>query len=63
MRRGEVWWMNFDPAQDMEIQKRRPGVILYVNALNRARGTVVVAPLSTSAKPRPDRSSYLLARK
>lgn len=37
----------------MEIQKRRPAVILTVNALNKARGTVVVVPLSTSAKPRP----------
>jgi mRNA interferase MazF len=53
MRRGEVWWVNFDPAKGMEIQKCRPAVILTVNALNRARGTVVVVPLSTSAKPRP----------
>jgi mRNA interferase MazF len=53
MQRGEVWWVNFDPSQGMEIQKRRPAVILTVNALNRARGTVVVVPLSTSAKPRP----------
>ena len=53
MQRGEVWWVNFDPSQGMEIQKRRPAVILTVNALNRARGTVLVAPLSTSAKPRP----------
>ena len=37
----------------MEIQKCRPAVILTANALNRARGTVVVVPLSTSAKPRP----------
>lgn len=53
MRRGEIWWVNFDPSEGMEIQKRRPAVILTVNALNRARGTVVVAPLSTSAPPRP----------
>ena len=53
MRRGEVWWVNFDPSQSMEIQKCRPAVILTVNALNKARGTVVVVPLSTSAKPRP----------
>ena len=53
MQRGEVWWVHFDPSQGMEIQKRRPAVILTVNALNRARGTVVVVPLSTSAKPRP----------
>ena len=53
MRRGEVWWIDFDPSQGMEIQKRRPAVILTVNALNKARGTVVVVPLSTSARPRP----------
>jgi mRNA interferase MazF len=52
MQRGEVWWVNFDPSQGMEIQKWRPAVILTANALNRARGTVVVVPLSTSAKPR-----------
>ena len=53
MRRGEVWWVNFDPSEGMEIQKCRPAVILTVNPLNRARGTVVVVPLSTSATPRP----------
>ncbi len=53
MKRGEVWWVNFDPSEGMEIQKCRPAVILTVNALNKARGTVVVVPLSTSAKPRP----------
>ncbi|MDR1921029.1 MAG: type II toxin-antitoxin system PemK/MazF family toxin [Candidatus Adiutrix sp.] len=53
MRRGEVWWVNFDPSEGMEMQKRRPAVILTVNALNMARGTVVVVPLSTSAKPHP----------
>jgi mRNA interferase MazF len=37
----------------MEIQKCRPAVILTVNALNKARGTMVVVPLSMSAKPRP----------
>ncbi len=37
----------------MEIQKCRPAVILTVNALNRARGTLVVVPLSSSASPRP----------
>lgn len=53
MRRGEVWWVSFEPSEGMEIRKCRPAVILTVNALNRARGTVVVVPLSTSATPRP----------
>ena len=53
MKRGEVWWVNLDPTRGGEIQKTRPAVILTVNALNRARRTVVVVPLSSSATPRP----------
>ena len=53
LKRGEVWWVNLDPTQGSEIQKTRPAVILTVNALNRARRTVVVVPLSGSATPRP----------
>ena len=53
LNRGEVWWVNLDPTQGSEIQKTRPAVILTVNALNRARRTVVVVPLSGSATPRP----------
>ena len=53
MKRGEVWWVNLDPTHGSEIQKTRPAVILTVNALNRARRTVVVVPLSSSATPRP----------
>ena len=51
MQRGEVWWVNFDPSEGMEIQKCRPAVILTVNALNRARGTVVVVPLQSRVPP------------
>ena len=51
-RRGEIWWVNLDPAQG-EIRKTRPAVILTANALNRARRTVVVVPLSTGPVPRP----------
>ena len=28
MRRGEVWWVDFDPARDGEIRKMRPAVIV-----------------------------------
>ena len=49
----EIWWVDFGPAQGSEIQKRRPAVILIVDGLNRARRTVVVAPLSRSPTPRP----------
>ena len=28
MKRGEVWWVNFDPSLGGEIKKTRPAVIL-----------------------------------
>ena len=53
MRRGEVWWVDLDPTRGSEIRKTRPAVVLSVDALNRARRTVVVVPLSSSPDPRP----------
>jgi mRNA interferase MazF len=53
MRRGEVWWTEFDPAKGVEVQKTRPAVIISANAINRARGTVVVVPLSTAPRAYP----------
>ena len=45
--------MDLDPTRGGEIQKTRPAVVLTANALNRARRTVVVVPLSTGPVPRP----------
>ncbi len=47
--RGEVFWARLDTTVGSEIQKTRPVVVLSINPLNRARKTVVVVPLSTSA--------------
>jgi mRNA interferase MazF len=52
-RRGEVWWVDLDPARGGEIRKTRPAVVLTADGLNRARRTVVVVPLSTGPTPRP----------
>ena len=53
MKRGEIWWVDLEPTRGCEIKKTRPGVILTVDALNKARRTVVIVPLSSSAQPRP----------
>ena len=53
MKRGEIWRVDLGPSQGSEIKKTRPGVILTVDALNKARRTVVIVPLSSSAQPRP----------
>ena len=53
IRRGDIWWVSFDPSQGGEIRKTRPAVVITVDGLNRARRTVVVVPLSTGPAPRP----------
>jgi mRNA interferase MazF len=49
----DVWWVDLDPTRRSEIRKTRPAMVLTADALNRARRTVVVVPLSTGPAPRP----------
>jgi len=53
IKRGDIWWVSLDPTQGSEIKKTRPCVVLTHDTLNRLRRTVVVAPLSTAARPHP----------
>jgi mRNA interferase MazF len=53
MKRGDVWWTEFDPARGVEVRKTRPAAILSIDQVNRARGSVVVVPLSTAPRPYP----------
>ena len=50
MLRGEVWWIEFDPAVGSEIRKTRPGVIVSNNSANRNLSRVIVVPLTSNTE-------------
>lgn len=47
MRRGEVWWIAFDPSVGGEIQKTRPAVIVSSDSANRHLNRLQVVPISS----------------
>ena len=63
MKRGEVWWVNFDPSLGGEVRKKRPAVIISNNAANQFLNRVQVVPLTGSVGKLYPSESYITLRR
>lgn len=51
MKRYEIRWVSLDPSQGEEMAKKRPAVIVSLDALNEKLQTVTVCPLTSRLHP------------
>lgn len=49
--RGEIWLAQLDPTVGSEIRKTRPCVVISPAEMNAHLRTLIVAPMTTSARP------------
>ncbi len=55
VKRFEIYLVNLDPTVGVEIQKRRPCLIISPDQMNRNIKTSIVAPMTTKSRNFPTR--------
>ena len=49
-RRGDVFWVQLDPARGTEIRKTRPAVIVSNDSCNKYGARVIVLPITSNVE-------------
>jgi len=62
MKRGEIWWVNFDPSIGGAIRKQRPAIIVSNDAANHYLNRVQVVPLTSSVDKLYPSEAYVTFR-
>jgi len=62
MKRGEVWWVDFEPSVGGEIKKKRPAAVVSNDTSNRFLNRVQVVPLTSKIERLYPSESYVFLR-
>ena len=49
-RRGDIFWVKFDPTEGSEIKKTRPAVVISNDLQNEYGTIIIVAPITSNVK-------------
>ncbi len=52
-KRGEIWWVSFDPSIGTEIQKTRPAIVISNDIANEKGSRITVLPITSRIKHLP----------
>jgi len=50
IRKGDIFWVDFDPSRASEIQKTRPSLVCSNDIMNENSSRVIVAPITSNIK-------------
>jgi len=63
MRRGEVWWVNFESSIGGEIRKKRPAIIVSNDSANKYLNRVQVIPVTSNIEKLYPSEAYITINK
>lgn len=48
IKRGDIFWVDFDPSKATEIQKKRPALVCSHDVMNENSSRIIVAPITSN---------------